>query len=184
MLNYLARMAMVLLDPEPVQKWLDEQHGGDRLIAFTRVMTPANPEVVVADVSVGGGGTGSTEGTRQLFGLDLEDKSWLLGGSAGLLTLTATRFYVLRLGGFKEKIKKTAFDAPRDQMQFACRDLEADRRNWRHWLVTGFPDGKYLLEPHVMGKAGKPSKVAPGSDAFLAELGDRVQHRAGGAPTS
>ena len=174
---------MVLLDPGPVQTWLDEQHGGDELIAFTRVMTPANAEIIAADVSVGGGNVGSTESTRQLLGLDIENKSWLLGGSAGLLTLTATRFYVLKLGGFKEKIKKTAVEAPRVQMQFACRDLEADRRDWRHWLVTGFPDDKYLLEPQIMGKAGKASKVASGSDAFLAELGDQVQHLTGDEPS-
>jgi hypothetical protein len=110
-----------------------------------------------------------------LLGLDPEKRSWLLGGRAGLLTLTATHFYILRLGGLKEKIKETAFDAPRAQMQFTTNDLTIDKLHWRHWLVTGFADGTHLLEPQVMGKAGKPSKIAPGSDAFLTELGDEAQ---------
>ncbi len=166
-------MAMVLLDPGPVQTWLDEEHGGDELLAFTRVMTPANYDV--AEFSAGGGNVGSTEATRQSLGLDPENRSWVLGGRAGLLTLTATHFYILRLGGLKEKIKDTAFDAPRTQMQFTANDLTIDKLDWRHWLVTGFPDGRHLLEPQIMGKAGKPSKIAPGSDAFLAELGDQAQ---------
>jgi hypothetical protein len=175
---------MVLLDPGPVQQWLDEHHGGDKLIAFTRVITPANYEIETAGVSSGGGNVGSTEATRQMLGLDLENKSWLLGGRAGLLTITATHFYVLRLGGLKEKIKETIFDAPRSQMQFTANDLRIHKLDWRHWLVTGFHDGKYLLEPQVMGKMGKPSKVAPGSDALVAELGEQVQHLTGDAPTA
>ena len=71
----------------------------------------------------GGDGIGSTEPTRKLLGLDLENRSWLLTGKAGLLVLTATKFYVLRLGGFKEKIKETIFEAPRAQMQFTANDL-------------------------------------------------------------
>ena len=173
---------MVLLEHAPVQKWLDEEHGGDQLIALTRVITPANTEVT--EFGTGGGNVGSTEATRELLGLDPEKRSWLLGGRAGLLTLTATRFYVLRLGGLKEKIKETAFDAPRADMQFAAHDLTVGRLDWRHWLVTGFPDGRHLLEPQVMGKEGKPSKIAPGSDAFLAELGDQVKHLSSDAPTN
>ncbi len=89
--------------------------------------------------------------------------------------LTATKFSVLWLGGFKEKIKETLFEAPRAQMQFTANDLTVGKLDWRHWLVTGFPDGRYLLEPQVMAKSGTPSKVAPGSNGFLAELGDQVQ---------
>ena len=173
-------MAMVLLDPRPIQNWLDEQHGGDQLIAFTRVMTPANIEV--AELSAGGGNVGSTEATRQLLGLDREHRSWLLGGRAGVLTVTATHFYLLRLGGLKEKVKDTVFDAPRAQVQFTANDLTIDKLDWRHWLVTGLPDGKYLLEPQILGKAGKPSKIASGSTAFLAALGEQVQHLKGHAP--
>jgi hypothetical protein len=117
-----------------------------------------------------------------LVGLDLEKSSWLLGKRAGLFALTNAHFYVLRIGGLKEKIKETAFDAPRAQMQFTAHDLENNRLAWRHWVVTGLPDGKYLLEPQILSKAGKPSKIAPGSDAFLAELGDQVQHLTGDAP--
>jgi hypothetical protein len=167
-------MAMVLLDPDVVQNWLDEHHDGDTLVAFTRVMTPANTEVT--EFSAGGANIGSTEATRQRQGLDPEKMSWLIRGKAGLLTLTATKFYVLKLGGLKERIKATVFEAPRDQMRFVAHDLTVDRREWRHWLVTGFPDDEYVLEPQIMGKAGKPSKIAPGSDAFLAALGDQVQH--------
>jgi hypothetical protein len=173
---------MVLLEPGPIQNWLDEHHDGDKLLAFTRVMTPANHEI--AELSVGGGNVGSTEATRRSVGLDQEKRSWLLGGRAGLLTLTATHFYLLRLGGLKEKIKETAFDAPRSQMLFTANDLTVDTRDWRHWVVAGLPDGKYLLEPQILGKAGKPSKIAPGSDAFIAELGDQVRHLTGGAPTA
>ena len=173
-------MALVLLDPGPIQSWLDERHGGDKLIAFTRVMTPANSEV--AEFSAGGGNVGSTEATRQLLGLDRESRSWLLGGRAGVLTLTATHFYLLRLGGLKERVKETAFDAPRVEMQFTANDLTIDKHDWRHWLVTGLPDGKYLLEPQILGKAGKPSKIAPGSTDFLAALGEQVQHLRGRAP--
>jgi len=43
--------------------------------------------------------------------------------------------------------------------------------------VSGLPDGKCLLEPQVIGKQGEPSKIAAGSDAFLAELREEVQHR-------
>ena len=164
---------MVLLDPGPVQSWLDDQHGGDKLIAATRVVTPANIEVT--EFSAGGDGIGSTESTRKLLGLEPENRSWLLAGKAGTLVLTATKFYVLRLGGFKEKIKETIFEAPRPQMHFAARDLTVGKIGWRHWLVTGFPDGRYLLEPQILAKSGTPSKVAPGSDGFLAELGDQVQ---------
>ncbi len=167
-------MAMVLLDPEPVQRWLDENHGGDKLVAFTRVIRPGNYEVTA--MGSGSGNVGSTEDTRELLGLDPEERSWLLGGRAGLLTLTATHFYLLRLGGLREKIKETLFDAPRTQMRFTAHDLGIDRIDWRHWMVTGFPDAKYLLEPQVIGKPGKPSKIAPGSDAFLAALGDQVHH--------
>ena len=166
-------MAMILLEPDPVQKWLDEQHGGDRLIAFTRVMTPSNVEV--SDLG-GGGNVGSVEATRQALELDPDQRSWLLRGRAGLLTVTATHFYVLQLGGLKEKIKATIFDAPRPQMHFTANDVTIGKITWRHWLVTGFPDGRYLLEPQVLGKSGKPSKIAPGSETFLAELGDRVRH--------
>jgi hypothetical protein len=35
----------------------------------------------------------------------------------------------------------------------------------------------------ILGKAGKPSKIAPGSEAILAELGDQVQHPPGDAPS-
>lgn len=173
---------MVLLEHGPVQKWLDQQHGGDKLIALTRVMTPTNDDFT--EFGTGDGNVGSTEATRQSLGLDREKTSWLLARRAGLLTLTATHFYVLRLGGFKEKIKETAFDAPRAEMQFAAHDLLVGRLDWRHWLVTGFPDGRYLLEPQVMGKEGKPSKIAPGSDAFLAELGDQVQHLSSDVPSN
>ncbi len=168
---------MILLEPAPVQKWLDEQHGGDRLIAFTRVMTPSNVEV--SDLG-GGGNVGSVEATRQALELEPDQRSWLLGGRAGLLTVTATHFYLLRLGGLKEKIKETIFDAPRAEMHFIANDLAIGKIDWRHWLVTGFSDGRYLLEPQVLGKSGKPSKIAPGSESFLGELGDQVQHLRGG----
>ena len=171
---------MVLLDPGPVQSWLDDRHGGDRVIAVTRVMTPANVEV--AEFGAGGHGVGSTEPTRKLLGLDPENRSWLLAGKAGVFALTATKFYVLRLGGFKEKIKETIFEAPRAQMQFTANDLTVGKLDWRHWLVTGFPDGRYLLEPQIMAKSGTPSKIAPGSNGFLAELGDQVQRLTGNAP--
>ncbi|MEQ8840243.1 MAG: hypothetical protein RIB98_04630 [Acidimicrobiales bacterium] len=169
---------MALLDPGPVQKWLDEQHGGDELVAFTRVMTPTNHEI--ADVgpgggSAGGGSVGSTEATRQSLGLDPQNKSWLLHGRAGLLVVTATHFYLLRLGGLKEKIKETLFDTPRTQIRVTALDHTIDRIDWRHWLIEGLPDGAYLLEPQVLGKGGKPSKIAPGSNAFLAQLGDQAQ---------
>lgn len=173
---------MTVFDLGTVQSWLDDQHGGDRVLAVTRVMTPANVEV--SELGVGGHGVGSTEPTRKLLGLDPENRSWLLAGKAGLLVLTATKFHVLRLGGFKEKIKETIFEAPRAQMAFTANDLTVGKLDWRHWLVTGFPDGRYLLEPQVMAKSGTPSKVAPGSNGFLAELGDQVQHLAGTHPTS
>ena len=172
---------MAVFDLGTVQSWFDEQHGGDRVLAATRVMTPANVEV--SELGVGGHGVGSTEPTRKLLGLDLENRSWLLTGKAGLLVLTATKFSVLRLGGFKEKIKETLFEAPRAQMQFTANDLTVGKLDWRHWLVTGFPDGRYLLEPQVMAKSGTPSKVAAGSNGFLAELGDQVQRLAGSAET-
>ena len=172
---------MVLFDLGTVQSWLDDRHGGDRVIAVTRVMTPANYEV--AEFGAGSDRIGSTEPTRKLLGLDLENRSYLLNGKAGLLVLTATKFYVLRLGGFKEKIKETLFEAPRAQMQFTANDLTVDKYGWRHWLVTGFPDGRYLLEPQIMAKSGTPSKVAPGSNGFLDELGDQVQRLAGSAET-
>ncbi|MFT6291397.1 MAG: hypothetical protein ACJAR2_001999 [Ilumatobacter sp.] len=54
--------------------------------------------------------------------------------------------------GFWEKIKKTVFDAPRSAMHFAAPDLKVHQICWRHWLVRGFPDGKYLRDPQVMGK--------------------------------
>lgn len=166
-------MAMVLLDPTAVQQWLDEHHGGDRLVSFTRVVTPANYQV-----TPGGGASkvGSTEPTMQRLGLDREDASWLLGGKAGLLTLTATNFYLLRLGGLREKIKATAFDGPRDQMQFVAHDLRVHQLDWRHWVTTGFPDGKFLLVPQVVASKGKPTKIGIGSDAFLAELGNQAKH--------
>lgn len=173
-------MAMVLLERRPIQQWLDEHHGGDELIAFTRVTTPTNYQVT--DVSAGGSNLGSMEVSMQLLALDEEKKSWLLGGRAGLLTLTRTHFYLLRLGGMKEKIKATVFDAPRAQLEFAVHDLSIGRLDWRHWLVMGLPDGEYLLELQVLGKSGKPSKVAPGSDAFRVELGDRVQQLSIDAP--
>jgi hypothetical protein len=37
-------------------------------------------------------------------------------------------------------------------MHFAAPDLKVHQICWRHWLVRGFPDGKYLREPQVMGK--------------------------------
>ncbi len=173
---------MTVFDLGTVQSWLDDQHGGDRVLAVTRVMTPANVEV--SDLGVGGHGVGSTEPTRKLLGLDLENRSWLLAGKAGLLVLTATKFYVLRLGGFKEKIKETIFEAPRAQMQFVANDLTVGKYGWRHWLITGFLDGRYLLEPQLIAKSSTPTKVAPGSDGFLAELGDQVQRLAGDNPTA
>ena len=36
---------MAIFDLGHVQSWLDDQHGGDRVLAVTRVMTPANYEV-------------------------------------------------------------------------------------------------------------------------------------------
>lgn len=90
---------------------------------------------------------------------------------------------MLRLGGLKEKIKETSFEAARAEMQFAAHDLTVGPHDWRHWLVMGFPDGHYLLESQIMGKEGKASKIAPGSDAFRAELGDQGQRLSSDAPT-
>jgi len=78
----------------PVQKWLDDQHGGDKLVACTRLMTPTNYQVTPMGNH---GKVGSTEPTRILLGLDPEKRSLALGWRPGLLTLTATHFYLLRL---------------------------------------------------------------------------------------
>jgi hypothetical protein len=73
------------------------------------------------------------------------------------------------------------FDAPRSAMHFAAHDLKVHQVCWRHWLVRGFPDGKYPREPQVMGKL---SKFAPGSDAFLAALGNWAQRTVRDIPSN
>ncbi len=165
---------MVLLDPVPVQAWLDEHQAGERLVAFTRVMRPPNYEVS----DMGRGGIGDITATPKLLGLDPANEARLLGGRAGLFVLTAAHFYVLRLGGLREKIKETLLGMRRSEVEFTAHDLVLEGRNFRHWVVT-LPDGRYLLEPQILGKPGKPSRILPGSESFRTELGAQANYMGG-----
>lgn len=75
-------------DPEPIQAWLDEQHGGGRLVAFTRVST-----VGVTTGSTYGNHSGSltnTAATAAMLGLDPTQQWPGLLGSVGLLASETT----------------------------------------------------------------------------------------------
>jgi hypothetical protein len=160
-------------DPEPVQAWLDEQHGGERLVAFTRVSS-----VSFSSGSEFGSDQGSvtnTAATAGMLGLD-PTQQWPGNlGSVTLLVLTADHFHILHVGGLRPRIKRTLISEPLDRVTFAVRDVEESRRLWRHWIV-GLPDGRHVVDAQGMGKAGKPGKLVPTSDSFLAALGDRVRN--------
>ena len=163
-------MGKVGFDPAPVQAWLDERHGGDQLLAFTRVFTPSG-------VSPSDGSSVDVTGvasTRGVLGLDPAQQYPVLGMSVGLFAISPQQFYVLRVGGLRPRIKATVIESPRAQVTISVRDLEHNRQWWRHWVI-GLPDGRFILEPQCLGKAGKPSKVAPASEHFFVALADQVR---------
>ena len=113
--------------PEPIQVWLDEQHGGDRLVAFTRVFNPS----VITGSTYGNNKQGpvtNTATTAAMLGLDPIQQWPGLLGSVGLLVLTADYFYILKVTKLRPRIKSTVFSEALDRVTFAVRDFEESKR--------------------------------------------------------
>lgn len=151
-----------------VRDWLRDERG-DTLDAFTRVITisivsPATEtsgSVSVADLRV----------PVRALGRDLEDQ-WGMPGSARALVVSPTTFRVLRLSGWRERVKDAEAEAPLDEVTIRYLDDASGSGHGIRYFVIDFPDGRWIADSQIVGKKnGEPGPFAASSDAFVAVLG-------------
>lgn len=154
-----------------IRSWLREERN-DTLTAFTRVVTlsmsttgtTVSGSVSVADLRI----------PAEALGRDPSDM-WNVPGSTRALALSPGTFRVLRLGGFKERVKAVEVEEPLDSVVVHHLDHESSSGHRIRYFVLDLPDGRWMADSHIhVKKNGQPSPFARSSDALIAALGPRT----------
>ena len=157
-----------------IREWLQGE-GHDDLVAYARCITTHVSMVApVSDVTL----SASSSDPRWAVGLlgrDLADNSLVLG-SAHAFVLTPTRFLVLELSGWKERVKAARFDVAADRVTVHYIDAVQDQGHTARYLIADLPDGRWACDAMItVKKNGARSPFADSADGFLAALGERAQ---------
>lgn len=154
-----------------IRTWMEEERN-DTLIAFTRLITPT---MTAAGTTVSG--TVSVSDLRipvEALGRDVSDM-WNVPGSARALALSPESFRVLRLGGFKERVKSAEVEEPLESVLVHHLDQESSSGDIYRYFVIDLPNDRWMAESHMyVNKNGQPTRFSPSSDALIAALGPRA----------
>ena len=153
-----------------IREWLQGE-GHDDLVAYARCTTMHVPLVDVA-------GSVSSSDPRWAVGLlgrDLADNRLVLGATHAFV-LTPTRFLILQLSGWKERVKAARFDVDASSVTVHYIDAVQDQGHTARYLIADLPDGSWACDAMItVKKNGARSPFADSVDAFLAALGERAQ---------
>jgi len=155
-----------------VRTWLRDERQ-DTLTAYVRVITMSLPNagssvsgsIAVADLRV----------PVEALGRDISDNCRVTG-HASALAVSPQSFRVLRLGGFKERVKDIEVEATVDGVTVHHLDHTTGSGLRIRYFVIDLPDGRWMADSHVLVKKnGNAAPSAPASDTFVAALGTRAR---------
>ena len=155
-----------------IREWLGRE-GYDELVAYVRcisanvrMLSPGTQTPIAASSSDPAWAAG-------LLGRDLADNAVVLG-SARAFVLTQSRFLVLRLSGWKERVKGAEVDVDATGIVVHHVDAEQSHGHTARYFVADLPDGRWVLDSMIIVKKnGARARFADAADAFLDALGDR-----------
>jgi hypothetical protein len=157
-----------------IREWLRSE-GRDDLVAYTRcITTNASMLAPGSNISVSAS-SADPRWAVSLLDRDLADNAVVLG-SGRAFVLTPTRFLVLRLSGFKERVKHAEIDVDAAGVTVQHIDAVQDNGHTARYLIADLPDGRWVCDSMItVKKGGGRGPFADAADGFLAALGDRAR---------
>ncbi len=157
-----------------IRDWLRSE-GRDDPVAYVRCIT-TNVSMVSPGSSVTVSASSSDPGwAAGLLDRDLADNAVTLGYGRAFV-VTPTRFLVLRLSGWKERVKATELDVDATGVLVHHVDAVQSHGHTARYVIADLPDGRWALDSMVyVKKNGHRGPFADTSDAFLHALGPRAR---------
>ncbi len=157
-----------------IREWLRSE-GRDDLVAYVRCIT-TNVSMVSPGSSVTVSASSSDpRWVTSLLGRDLADNAVTLGNGRAFV-LTPTRLLVLRLSGWKERVKGAEIDVDATHVLVHHVDKMQAHGHTARYFLADLPDGRWALDSMVyVKKNGQRGPFADVADGFLAALGPRAR---------